>query len=90
MAASTDLFHANDDLADLISRYGCITAPTFILFGCGDRVLDPALHGESCARLVPNSKLVLMEGGHMLPVTAPDAVATFIEDVTDRAASRAG
>lgn len=89
VAASTDLFHANDDLPDLISRYGRITAPTSILFGRGDRVLDPALHGESCARLIPNSKLVLMEGGHMLPVTAPDAVAAFIEDVTDWATSNA-
>lgn len=86
--ASTDLEAVNDGFADIIRRYPTLTIPVGILFGKGDRLLDYRLHGQATKNQIPNLDLELMEGGHMLPVTAPDAAADFIRRMA-RAAAKA-
>ncbi len=68
------------DLPEMMQRYPTLTMPLGILYGRGDQILDPALHGERLAAAVPGADLTLMEGGHMIPVTKPDDVAAWIRE----------
>ncbi|MEG3164204.1 alpha/beta fold hydrolase [Sphingomonas sp. PB2P19] len=77
-AASADLFGANADLKQMVPRYAQLRVPTSILFGRQDAILDPGLHGHRTAAIVPGAKMETIEGGHMLPVTLPDATARFV------------
>jgi len=88
-ATSTDLEAANDGFAEMIRRYPTLTVPAGILFGKGDEILDYRLHGLRTKDQIPALDLELMEGGHMLPVTAPDKVADFIRRMARAAAGKA-
>jgi pimeloyl-ACP methyl ester carboxylesterase len=88
-ATSTDLGAASDGFAAMIARYPTLTLPTGILFGKGDQLLDYRLHGQSTKDQIPGLELKLIEGGHMLPVTQPDAVADFIRRMARAAAAEA-
>lgn len=77
-SASADMAAANLDLPEMMRRYPTLTVPLGILYGRGDRILDLALHGERLAAAVPGAELTLIEGGHMIPLTKPDAVAAWI------------
>ena len=88
-ATSTDMEAINDGFAEMIRRYPTLTVPVGILFGKGDQLLDYRLHGQATKDQIPNLDLELMEGGHMLPVTAPDAVADFIRRMARVAAAKA-
>ena len=75
---STDLMAGNADLARMVKRYATMQVPVAILYGTSDAVLDHRIHGEVAKTQIPNLRLELVEGGHMLPVTAPDVTADFI------------
>jgi pimeloyl-ACP methyl ester carboxylesterase len=77
-AASTDMEAVNDGFDDMIRRYPSLAVPIGILFGKGDEILDYRVHGLVTKDQIPTLDLELIEGGHMLPVTAPDAAADFI------------
>jgi pimeloyl-ACP methyl ester carboxylesterase len=77
-ATSADLEAVNDGFDAMIRRYPTLSLPVGILFGKGDNLLDYRVHGQATKDQIPGLDLELMEGGHMLPVTAPDAVADFI------------
>ena len=83
--ASSDLAAANDDMPDMMKRYGGLTIPLGMLFAKGDRILDYRRQGEAMKQQCPALDLVLLdEHGHMLPVTAPDATASLIRRVAAR------
>jgi pimeloyl-ACP methyl ester carboxylesterase len=77
-AASTDLAAARADMAALAARYPGLSVPVAILFGREDAILDPELHGRRIATELPRVELTLIAGGHMIPVTAAEAVAAWI------------
>ena len=77
-AGFDEISTARAQLALIAARYGQIPMPVRILFGRGDQLLDPAIHGVLTASQIPGAKLTMMNGGHMLPITQPDAVARFI------------
>jgi pimeloyl-ACP methyl ester carboxylesterase len=79
-AASTDLAAARVDMAALAARYGDLAVPVAILFGRDDRILDPAIHGARIAADVPRVALTMIDGGHMIPITAAEAVALWIRE----------
>jgi pimeloyl-ACP methyl ester carboxylesterase len=81
-ATSSDLVAVREDMPRLVARYGSLQLPVGILFGRGDRILDYRRHGELTAGQIPDARLELIEGGHMLPLTAPDRVAAFVRDVS--------
>jgi pimeloyl-ACP methyl ester carboxylesterase len=54
--------------------------PVRILYGRGDRILDPRAQGEALARALPGAELTLVDGGHMLPITMPEQCARFIDE----------
>lgn len=86
--ASADLVAARAAMPSFIERYGAIDVPVGILFGTGDRILDPEVHGRGMRSRIPGLKLELVEGGHMLPLTQPDRVAELVREVALEAADR--
>jgi len=85
IAACTDLAAIPEDLPGLVQRYGSMHLPVSILYGRGDEILDPKTQGESLAAAVPGAELTLIDGGHMLPITAPERTAQFIREAAERA-----
>ena len=82
--ASEDLVALAGVLPAMVERYRELRLPVGILYGTGDRVLDHRLHGPEVASRINGADLELTEGGHMLPLTAPDLVAEFIRKVAAR------
>jgi pimeloyl-ACP methyl ester carboxylesterase len=83
--ASEDLVALEGEMPSLVRRYAELRIPIGILYGTGDRVLDHRLHGVAVASKISGGELELVEGGHMLPLTAPDRVAAFVRKVAARA-----
>jgi pimeloyl-ACP methyl ester carboxylesterase len=80
VAACTDLAAAPEDLEGMMQRYTTMQLPVRIIYGRDDRILSPQEQGEALAAKLPGARLTLIDGGHMLPITAPDAVAQFIRE----------
>lgn len=81
--ASDDLQAMETDMPSLVTAYDRVTAPTGVLYGRGDLILDADTHG-GVAHQVAGAKLELVDGGHMLPVTQPQETADFIRRVAAR------
>lgn len=81
IAASTDLAAIPDSLPQLEASYANLKLPVSMLYGMGDRVLDPQLQAKAFVEKVPHTQLTLVDGGHMLPVTQAARTAAFIETV---------
>jgi len=88
-ASSEDMNAVNDDLVALASRYPSVRMPVGVLFGRDDAILDPREHGERMRKEIPSLDLEFIPGGHMLPVTRPDATAAFIARMAEKAAAQA-
>lgn len=87
IGASTDLVATPGELGQMPARYKDLTVPVGILYGAGDRILDPVLHGRGLAAKVAGADLELIEGGgHMIPITSADRAAAFIARTAQRAA----
>jgi pimeloyl-ACP methyl ester carboxylesterase len=63
------------------ARYGEIGIPVAILYGDGDYLLEPDLHGNKTADAIPGAKLTRIEGGHMLQVCHADATEAWLRGV---------
>jgi pimeloyl-ACP methyl ester carboxylesterase len=85
IAACADLTAVHEDLPQMMQHYGTMQLPVNILYGRADRILDPQIQGEALAAKLPGAKLLLLDGGHMLPITAPDRTAEFIRQAAARA-----
>jgi len=85
--ASADMVAVNDDLAPMTTRFSSLAVPVGVLYGRGDRLLDPAAQGESLKAILPSVDLEIVEGGHMLPVTRPDLCAAFIRRIAAKASA---
>ena len=80
-AACADLQLARVDAEEMVERYPAMTLPVAILYGCEDNLLDYRVHGVRTADEIPNAKLTLVEGGHMLPFTQPMETARWVRSV---------
>ncbi len=85
-STSTDLMAVNEDLPGFAARYGTLRLPTGILFGSDDLVLSAEAHGRRMIDQVPGLTYETIPGGHMIPLTQPEAVAGFIRRMAVRAA----
>ncbi|NOV27269.1 alpha/beta fold hydrolase [Cupriavidus necator] len=84
LAASEDLIGAAQSLPALLRDYGMLRVPVSVLYGRDDRILNFAEHGEALVAKVPGATLTLVNGGHMLPVTAIAASVDFVRDAAAR------
>jgi pimeloyl-ACP methyl ester carboxylesterase len=67
---------------DLRAQAGQITSPTVLIWGRHDPVL-PLSAGETAHGLIPGSKLVVIESGHLPHTTNPAAVAAEVIALAD-------
>jgi pimeloyl-ACP methyl ester carboxylesterase len=79
LGASRDLQALPGSLPQQEARYGGLQVPVHVLYGRGDRILDWKANGQALVDKVPGARLELVDGGHMLPVTHPQACADFID-----------
>jgi pimeloyl-ACP methyl ester carboxylesterase len=77
---SFEMAHARAAMEALVPGYGGIRVPVAILYGRGDALLDPELHGTDTAAMIPDGRCTLVEGGHMLPITHPDMVEGWLRE----------
>jgi pimeloyl-ACP methyl ester carboxylesterase len=85
IAAASDLAAIPGALPGVAQRYSAMQLPVSILFGRGDRILDAHDQGEALAAKLPGAQLTLVDGGHMLPITAPERTAQFIREAATHA-----
>lgn len=78
IGASEDLLGVAHSLPPLLSRYSDLRVPVSILFGREDRILDYRMNGEAFVAKLPAARLTLVNGGHMLPVTAVQTSVDFV------------
>lgn len=79
-ASSSEVSAGSGEVAIQAGRYSTLAMPVSILFGADDRILDPARHGAATAALIPGARYDTIPGGHMFPLTMPDATAAWIRD----------
>lgn len=84
-AAIFELVGAPEDMEALVPRYGELKLPVSILFAREDNLLDPDLHGRRTAREIAGATYEEIEGGHMLPITHPEACERVIRATYARA-----
>ena len=80
IGACTDLAEIGTDLPAMMERYATMQLPVAVLYGRGDRLLDPAEQGQALVDKIAGARLVLVDGGHMLPLTQVGVSANFIRD----------
>jgi pimeloyl-ACP methyl ester carboxylesterase len=80
VGASTDMAAVEQDLPAQQRRYGELRLPVSILYGEGDRILDWREQGEALRAKVPQARLRVIPGGHMLPVTQASATAAWLRE----------
>jgi len=80
-AASQDAQSVREVLPSIVAGYAAIAKPVDVLFGKGDQLLAPALHGEAFVTRIADARCTLVEGGHMLPYVHPLTTAQWIESV---------
>jgi pimeloyl-ACP methyl ester carboxylesterase len=78
LAASRDLQALPERLPALSKRYAELRLPVRVLFGRADGILDWRENGQALVDQLADGELTLVDGGHMLPVTQPQATAGFI------------
>lgn len=80
-AASSDLVAAPEDLPDMERRYASLGVPVDVLYGRGDVILNWQRHGEALKQKLGSVNLNVVEGGHMLPVTQPNATTDWLRGI---------
>jgi pimeloyl-ACP methyl ester carboxylesterase len=85
LTAVTEMWHSFSlPEHDLRTQAESITAPTVLIWGRDDPVLS--LHaGETARELIPGSRLVVIESGHLPQTTNPAAVAAELVKLADAA-----
>ncbi len=84
-AASSDLVNVGEDLPPIEERYSSIRVPVGILFGKHDQILSYEQHGVAMQEKIPGLALSLVDGGHMLPLAAPELTARWIAEFAGNA-----
>jgi pimeloyl-ACP methyl ester carboxylesterase len=84
IAASKDMVSIPDELANMTPRYPSLAIPVDVIFGRQDPILGYQAHGERLVAALPNATLHVIEGGHMIPVTVPDQIATWIKQAAEQ------
>jgi pimeloyl-ACP methyl ester carboxylesterase len=72
---------------DLRAQAGKITAPTVLAWGRYDPIL-PLRAGEAARDLIPGSRLVVIDSGHLPHTTSPAAVAAELTSLANTAFDR--
>ena len=70
-----EIAHVSPALADMQARYGTLTMPVEVLAGDQDANVPADSQARRLAEALPDARLTMLPGhGHMIHVTAPDAL----------------
>lgn len=84
-----DVVRAEAAVAALSRRYNEIRAPTEIVAGDSDRVVDARIHATGCARDIPGARLTMLAGvGHAPHHVGPARIVAIIVEAERRARER--
>jgi len=83
-AAAADFTAAHLEMAAIAARYPTLAVPTAILFGRDDPILAATLHGNVTAEAIPGAQITVIDGGHMIPITAPAITTDFVASASTR------
>lgn len=75
---SRDYISSMRDIKAMRAAYADLRVPMALLFGAEDRILSVEAQGRKLVADHPHIQLQEIPGGHMLPLTHPDACADFI------------
>jgi pimeloyl-ACP methyl ester carboxylesterase len=89
LAAASDVQTQQRELPGMARRYGALDLPIGVLYGEGDRLLDPERQGADFCAEAPGAELTKVPGGHMLPLTDPAETEVFIRNVLARMSPKA-
>jgi pimeloyl-ACP methyl ester carboxylesterase len=84
IAASQDMITVSDQLSMMTPRYPSLAIPVDVIFGRQDPILNYHAHGERLVAALPNARLHLIDGGHMIPMTVPDQIAHLIRQAAEQ------
>lgn len=84
-AVMRDLRMVDRDAPVLRAALGRVSRPVMLVHGLQDRVLPVCAQAIAAARVIPDARLWLPEGGHMLPVTNAPLCAAAIRETAARA-----
>lgn len=76
-----EILAANGVIAQVDMHLGAIRAPAVVIQGDDDELVNPT-YGRRLNAELPNSRLVMVYGGHMQPYDHPAAVATAVQIVS--------
>jgi len=79
-AYADEQLHADDVIADVDRQLASVRVPAVVIQGAGDKFVKPE-HGRRLATLLPNARLIMVEGGHMAPYVHPAVIAAAIRRV---------
>jgi pimeloyl-ACP methyl ester carboxylesterase len=77
---------ANGVIAQIDKHLAAIDVPAVVIQGEGDELVNQA-HGRRLAATLPNSRLVMVDGGHMQPYDHPVTIATAVRSLSGAKAS---
>jgi pimeloyl-ACP methyl ester carboxylesterase len=83
-SASRDMITVSDELAIMTPQYPSLAMPVEVIFGRQDPILNYQAHGERLVAALPNATLHLIDGGHMIPITAADQIANWIKRAAEQ------
>jgi len=84
-----EVFEANGVIERIDRRLGAINIPAVVIQGDGDKLVHP-VHGRRLAAELPDSRLVLVYGGHMQPYDHPAAIAAAVKSLVRARSAGAG
>jgi len=82
-AASRDAQGIPGTIECIVAGYAAIDRPVHVLFGDGDQILPPGLHGNSITTQIAGARCDRVAGGHMLPYVHAGVTAQWIARVAD-------
>jgi pimeloyl-ACP methyl ester carboxylesterase len=82
--ASKDMITVSDELATMTPQYPSLAIPIEVIFGRQDPILNYQAHGERLVAALPHATLHLIEGGHMIPITAAEQIANRIKRAAEQ------
>jgi pimeloyl-ACP methyl ester carboxylesterase len=76
-----EMLEANSAVAQIDKGLSGIRVPAVVVQGEGDELVKP-VHGRALAAALPNSRLVMVRGGHMQPYDHPAAIAEAVQGIS--------
>ncbi len=76
-----EILAANGVIAQIDMHLGAIRVPAVVIQGSDDELVNP-VYGRRLAADLPNSRLVMVYGGHMQPYEHPAAIARAVQSVS--------